>query len=186
MDGRWTLVTLISGGVPEPLQRFESIVSVCKAVPPEGLKITGMNIEFQLFPVILHCGKLFCKRRHVFFFLFFLQIGERMQIFTREKLCLSKLLFHTQWCYWTVASWPNKMQNVPPVVLKRFFSLVSVILLLIQLFVSQSQTFVDDTFHYSQHDFEMKQCLCLSHVGERWFNRNPPEPGRFWCPVITG
>lgn len=117
----WTLVTLISGGVPEPLQRFESIVSVCKAVPPEGLKITGMNIEFQLFPVILHCGKLFCKRRHVFFFLFFLQIGERMQIFTREKLCLSKLLFHTQSCYWTVASWPNKMQNVPPVVLKRFF-----------------------------------------------------------------
>lgn len=103
------------------LQRFESIVSVCKAVPPEGLKITGMNIEFQLFPVILHCGKLFCKRRHVFFFLFFLQIGERMQIFTREKLCLSKLLFHTQSCYWTVASWPNKMQNVPPVVLKRFF-----------------------------------------------------------------
>lgn len=121
VDGRWTLVTLISGGVPEPLQRFESIVSVCKAVPPEGLKITGMNIEFQLFPVILHCGKLFCKRRHVFFFLFFLQIGERMQIFTREKLCLSKLLFHTQSCYWTVASWPNKMQNVPPVVLKRFF-----------------------------------------------------------------
>lgn len=103
------------------LQRFESIVSVCKAVPPEGLKITGMNIEFQLFPVILHCGKLFCKRRHVFFFLFFLQIGERMQIFTHEKLCLSKLLFHTQSCYWTVASWPNKMQNVPPVVLKRFF-----------------------------------------------------------------